>query len=281
MPPPCCIVSAACFRCSKIPPMSSGMSPMTKQLNSVTRRPEPAPERMRPAGRNLKSCIAAKNRSSQIAGSASAPANSLATRRQVSSMVLSSDSPSSVFKRYFMSQICCETGATWTMGTSIELRAGVRSTGFQRTTLYDQAHSASTQMFSLCSSWPMLAPVASASVVAAGGDVRGALRPVARCRIGLVRLGAEALGRPLDAPLQLVHELAPRHSPGRRRQDAQRDQARKLHKPAPAPEHARVESDGHDGSFRARVDGGDTGVVGSALPRPGTSPLREDDHLPA
>ena len=51
MPPPCCMVRAASFRPSKIPPMESGIVPMTKQLNSVTLRPVPAPERMRPAGR--------------------------------------------------------------------------------------------------------------------------------------------------------------------------------------------------------------------------------------
>ena len=36
--------------------MSSGIEPMTKQLNSVTFRPVPAPASMRPAGRNLKPC---------------------------------------------------------------------------------------------------------------------------------------------------------------------------------------------------------------------------------
>ena len=51
MPPPCCIVSAASLSMSKMPPMLSGMVPMTKQLNSVTDRPVPAPAVMRPAGR--------------------------------------------------------------------------------------------------------------------------------------------------------------------------------------------------------------------------------------
>ena len=51
MPPPCCRVRAASFSISKMPPMLSGMLPMTKQLNSVTARPVPAPDRMRPAGR--------------------------------------------------------------------------------------------------------------------------------------------------------------------------------------------------------------------------------------
>ena len=43
MPPPCCMVSAASFSASKMPPMLSGTVPMTKQLNSVTDRPVPAP----------------------------------------------------------------------------------------------------------------------------------------------------------------------------------------------------------------------------------------------
>jgi len=55
IPPPCCMVSAASRRWSKMLPRSSPMSPMTKQLNSVTRRSLPAPDRMRPAGRNRKS----------------------------------------------------------------------------------------------------------------------------------------------------------------------------------------------------------------------------------
>jgi hypothetical protein len=52
IPPPCCSVSAASFRPSKIPPMLSGIVPMTKQLNSVTSRSVPAPAMIRPAGRN-------------------------------------------------------------------------------------------------------------------------------------------------------------------------------------------------------------------------------------
>ena len=55
MPPPCCMVSAASFSISKMPPMLSGIVPMTKQLNSVTERAVPAPAVMRPAGRYLKS----------------------------------------------------------------------------------------------------------------------------------------------------------------------------------------------------------------------------------
>ncbi len=37
------MVSAASFSMSKMPPMLSGIVPMTKQLNSVTERPVPAP----------------------------------------------------------------------------------------------------------------------------------------------------------------------------------------------------------------------------------------------
>src|SRR5438132_459874 len=43
MPPPCCMVSAASRRWAKIPPISSGIVPITKQLNKVTERPLPAP----------------------------------------------------------------------------------------------------------------------------------------------------------------------------------------------------------------------------------------------
>ena len=59
MPPPCCIVRAASFSMSKIPPMLSGTVPMTKQLNKVTDRAVPAPAVIRPAGRYLKSSSAA------------------------------------------------------------------------------------------------------------------------------------------------------------------------------------------------------------------------------
>ena len=58
IPPPCCMVSAASFSMSKIPPMLSGIVPMTKQLNSVTDRAVPAPAVIRPAGRYLKSSSA-------------------------------------------------------------------------------------------------------------------------------------------------------------------------------------------------------------------------------
>ena len=68
MPPPCCMVSAASRRLAKMPPMSSGIVPMTKQLNRVTVRPVPAPARMRPAGRNWKSVSASANRPVHSAG---------------------------------------------------------------------------------------------------------------------------------------------------------------------------------------------------------------------
>ena len=58
IPPPCCMVSAASFSMSKIPPMLSGIVPITKQLNSVTDRAVPAPAVIRPAGRYLKSSSA-------------------------------------------------------------------------------------------------------------------------------------------------------------------------------------------------------------------------------
>jgi hypothetical protein len=48
------MVSAASRKCAKIPPMSSGTVPITKQLNKVTLRAVPAPATMRPAGMNLK-----------------------------------------------------------------------------------------------------------------------------------------------------------------------------------------------------------------------------------
>ena len=58
IPPPCCMVSAASFSISKMPPMLSGIVPMTKQLNSVTDLAVPAPAVIRPAGRYLKSASA-------------------------------------------------------------------------------------------------------------------------------------------------------------------------------------------------------------------------------
>ena len=117
MPPPCCMVSAASFKLSKIPAMSSGMVPITKQLNSVTDRFAPAPDKIRPAGRNLKSSMASKKRCSQKAGSSSFSAKALATLRQESGIDLSTGVPSAVFRRYFMSQICCEMLETWAILT--------------------------------------------------------------------------------------------------------------------------------------------------------------------
>ena len=111
MPPPCCIVSAASLSMSKMPPILSGIVPITKQLNIVTLRAVPAPAVIRPAGRNLKSSRASKNLPSQALGSFSTDARSLAIRRQESSTVTSFGVPSASLKRYFISQICSAMGA--------------------------------------------------------------------------------------------------------------------------------------------------------------------------
>ncbi len=61
-----------------------------------------------------KSSKALKKRASHRAASDSGRASARATRRQVSTMVLSTGSPAAVLWRYFMSQICwdrVETGA--------------------------------------------------------------------------------------------------------------------------------------------------------------------------
>ncbi len=50
-PPPCCMVTAPSCRARKMPGMESSISPMTKQLSSVTRRGVPAPASTRPPGR--------------------------------------------------------------------------------------------------------------------------------------------------------------------------------------------------------------------------------------
>ena len=105
------MVRAASFNASKMPAMLSGIVPMTKQLNSVTERPVPAPAMIRPAGRKRKSSSAAWKRPSHLAGSASTEARSRATRRHVSSTVASSGVPSAARSRYFMSQICSAMGA--------------------------------------------------------------------------------------------------------------------------------------------------------------------------
>src|SRR5215469_2042296 len=99
-----------------MPPISSGIVPITKQLNRVTPvRVLPAPATTRPAGRNLKSVIAAQNRVTHPAASRSGAASAVATRRQVSSIVLSTTSPEGVLRRYFMSQICCDIEPTSAM----------------------------------------------------------------------------------------------------------------------------------------------------------------------
>jgi len=48
IPPPCCIVSADSRSAAKMPSSESSTVPITKQLNSVTRRAVPAPARIRP-----------------------------------------------------------------------------------------------------------------------------------------------------------------------------------------------------------------------------------------
>ena len=115
MPPPCCMVRAASRRFSKMPDMSSGIVPMTKQLKSVTVRPVPAPAITRPAGRNLKPDSASWKRPAQTSGSRSGAARARATRHQVASRSASGVAvglpPGVLLKRYFMSQIRWETGA--------------------------------------------------------------------------------------------------------------------------------------------------------------------------
>ena len=115
MPPPCCIVSAASLTPSKIAPRSSSISPKTKQLNSVTSRPVPAPARMRPAGRKPRSAMASWKRCAQRSRTRLPPfsgaAAARATRQNVSSAVASMGVPSSPLKRYLRSQISAEIGA--------------------------------------------------------------------------------------------------------------------------------------------------------------------------
>jgi hypothetical protein len=106
-----------------MPPIESGMVPMTKQLNSVTVRPVPEPAMIRPAGRNSKFSKASAKRSSHVAGSRSGAASAFATRRQVSAMALSTGAPLASLRRYFMSQICWETAATEVIGGSLEALA--------------------------------------------------------------------------------------------------------------------------------------------------------------
>src|SRR5580692_6377991 len=107
MPPPCCSVSAASRKAEKMPSIESGMAPMTKQLNSVTLRPVPAPARMRPAGMKPPPESAALNVAFHCAraSGASAEAAALATRMKVSATSRSTGVPSADFSRYFTSQI--------------------------------------------------------------------------------------------------------------------------------------------------------------------------------
>src|SRR5262245_32870711 len=113
MPPPCCMVRAASFSPSKIPSIESGTAPMTKQLNRVTRRPVPAPARIRPAGRKRWFSMTAWNSCSQKArrSGSSAAASARATRCQVAAIDASSGAPPSDLRRYLRSQISCEIGS--------------------------------------------------------------------------------------------------------------------------------------------------------------------------
>ncbi len=87
MPPPCCIVSADSRSAAKMPSSESSTVPITKQLNSVTRRAVPAPARMRPPGRNLKSSSTSRKRPAQCPRSrGSAAASARATRSNVASI---------------------------------------------------------------------------------------------------------------------------------------------------------------------------------------------------
>ena len=88
------------------------MSPMTKQLNSVTRRLG-AGAGEDAAGRQEAEILQrlVERRFPASPGSASACASARATRRQLSSIVRSTGVPSASFSRYFASQICREIGA--------------------------------------------------------------------------------------------------------------------------------------------------------------------------
>ena len=105
---------------------------MTKQLNSVTLRAaagagDDAPGRQElEIGQRLR-----RTARPTSAWSRSGAASAVATRRQVSSMVLSSGSPGTsplagAFSRYFMSQICCEIAATRAMGEFSSWRPSLR-----------------------------------------------------------------------------------------------------------------------------------------------------------
>ena len=109
-PPPCCRVTAASRRCSKIPGRLSGMVPITKQLNSVTFLPVPAPARMRPAGMKRKLLRASLNRVRHCLRTEgfSARATASATRSSVADR--SASSASADRKRYFAPQISSASG---------------------------------------------------------------------------------------------------------------------------------------------------------------------------
>ena len=118
-PPPCCMVSAASFRCWKMPPRLSGTVPITKQLNRVTARPVPAPARIRPAGMKVRVSIASAKRCSHTLRWAgfSLAATAWATRAAVAEKSASPE-PSGAQKRYLASQISRAIGTSSGMDTS-------------------------------------------------------------------------------------------------------------------------------------------------------------------
>ena len=145
MPPPCCMVSDASLRLSKIPPMSSGTVPMTKQLKSVTARPDPAPASTRPAGRKRKSCRMPRNLSRHSArwSGRSASDTAPATRAHVSAIVSSPPAMPAPFIRYLRSQICREISPNPSIVMPQRPLAG---------TVHD-AHERDKKTFPLCSGW--------------------------------------------------------------------------------------------------------------------------------
>jgi hypothetical protein len=133
MPPPACMVRAASFTLSKMPLRSSGMRPSTKQLNSVTVRPVPAPARMRPAGRKPKSANASWNVRAHFSCTRFPPFSTLAaaraTRQKVSSRLASAAISAEPEKRYLRAQISREIGAR--NGADVSVSGGIGpSSGF-------------------------------------------------------------------------------------------------------------------------------------------------------
>ena len=115
MPPPCCIVSAASRRWAKMPPMSSGIAPITKQLNSVTSRAGPGAGDDPPGRQELE---IAHRRVEPLGPLRRVPRSARQARgRRAARYPRSSCRPArrlvaGACSRYFMSQICCEIEAT-------------------------------------------------------------------------------------------------------------------------------------------------------------------------